>query len=139
MHTHSRGLSHTALGCRGAIYCLNIIVSVDVFAKMEVCYFRRHTCLPSWMAVRFVLEWCHHKHIPPCSFHRTPLVLCTWLTLLFQLPEFVHPLFFSAPPSSLCINQEASTGSCRSSIVSSSSSRCTCPPLQSQAEAEGRA
>lgn len=58
-----------------------------MFTKMEVCYLRQHMSLQSWMVVRFVLEGCHHKHVPPQSFHHTLLVFCTWLTLLFQLPK----------------------------------------------------
>lgn len=60
---------------------------MDMFTKMEVCYFRQNMSLQSWMVVRFVLERCHRKHVPPQSFHQTPLVFCTWLTLLFHLPK----------------------------------------------------
>lgn len=58
-----------------------------MFTKMEVCYLRQHMSLQSWMVVRSMLEGCHHKHVPPQSFHHTLLVFCTWLTLLFQLPK----------------------------------------------------
>lgn len=58
-----------------------------MFTKMEACYLRQNMSLQSWMVVRFVLERCHHKHVPPRSFHHTPLVFCAWLTLLFQLPK----------------------------------------------------
>lgn len=59
---------------------------MSIFAKMEVCYLWHNMSLQSWMVIRFVLERCHHKHISQ-SFHHTPLVFCTWLTLLFQLSK----------------------------------------------------
>lgn len=41
---------------------------MDLFTKMEVCYWRRNMSVQSWMGVRFLLERCHHKHVPARSF-----------------------------------------------------------------------
>lgn len=73
------------------------------------------TSLQSWMGVRFLLEGCHHKHVPAQSFPHTPSAPCTWLPLLLQLPGLVCAAL-SASPSPPCIHQEPSSAPCLASI-----------------------